>query len=707
MRLTEQILIIILILISPAVLAQEPVTPVDHPPLTEPLTEETIEERLEVIGEDTEEAEIDYTTLIESLSYYQQNPLNLNSADKEDLQRLLILNDMQIAALLDHIHRNGKLLRLEELQTINGFDPGTIRQILPYVRVTEGAERDLAYLRNLFKYGKHQVMIRYQRVLQVQRGFMEPATPTASHYLGSQDKIYTRYRFTFGNRISWGFTGEKDAGEEFFKGSNNVDTWYQPYKGFDFYSAHLFVRNIGIVKAVAIGDYQVEYGQGLIMWSGLAFGKSADVFGIKKSGLGIKPYTSVNENLFMRGGAISLGYDKWKADFFYSNLNVDASITAVDTLDQVQEFSSFQESGFHRTPTEIKNKNRLNRKITGTHVSYKTRKLELGATAMQTTFGADLIRRNALYNYYQFSGKEIINYGIDFSYMHRNYVLFGEAGRSDNGGNAILAGILASIDPRVNVGILYRNYEKNFHALSGNSIAESSNNNEKGTYLAFSTKPARNWTLSAYYDVFSFPWLKYLVDAPSRGFEYLAQVNYRPSRQLEMYFRKKHTHKEVNVTGDPAPIDYLVERDQRNYRFHVTYKVSNSFTLRNRVELSQYRKADEPASEGYMIYLDVTYRGLSSPFTFSIRYLLFDTDDYNSRIYAYENDVLYAYSIPGFFYRGSRFYAVTKYRVMRGIEVWFRYANTFYSNRNTVGSGLDIIQGSNKSEVKAQVRFTF
>src|SRR5690606_34600994 len=141
------------------------------------------------IGEETEEADVDYTTLIESLSFYQQNPLNLNNAAKEDLQRLLILNDMQITGLLDHINKNGKLLRLEELQTINGLDSETIRQILPYVRVTEGYERDLAYLRNLFKYGKHQVMIRYQRVLQEQKGFLEPATPTTSHYLGTQDKI--------------------------------------------------------------------------------------------------------------------------------------------------------------------------------------------------------------------------------------------------------------------------------------------------------------------------------------------------------------------------------------------------------------------------------------------------------------------------------------------------------------------------------------
>lgn len=703
MSLKYFILYLILIFITFSLFAQEP-APTETPVLP---AEEILEEKIEVIGEETESEDVDYSTLLESLNYYQQNPLNLNTAGKEELERLFILNDIQITALLEHINKNGKLLRLEELQTINGFDAETIRKILPYVRVSEGIERDLAYLRNLFKYGKHSVIIRYQRILQEQKGFIEPEDPEASHYLGSPDKIYGRYRFVFGNRLSWGFTVEKDAGEEFFEGSNPVNNWYEPNKGFDFYSAHLFARNIGFVKTIAIGDYQVEYGQGLIMWSGLAFGKSADVLGIKKNGLGIKPYTSVNENLFMRGGAVSLGLKKWKADFFYSYLNVDATITEIDSLDQMQEFSSFQESGYHRTESEIRNKNKLNRQIIGTHLSYKTRKLELGATALQTTFGASLVKRSSLYNHHEFTGKELINYGIDFSYTHRNYVLFGEAGQSDNGGSGILTGILATIDPRANVGILYRNYEKDFHALSGNSIAESDNNNEKGTYIAFSVKPARGWTLSSYYDVFSFPWLKYLVNAPSKGFEYIAQINYTPSRKLDMYFRVKQTHKEENVTGDPTPVDYLVERDLMNYRFHVSYKISPSFTLRSRVEMSNYKKANESASEGYLIYQDVSYRGLSSPLTFSLRYLLFDTDDYNSRIYAYESDVLYAYSIPGFFYRGSRFYVVAKYSVMRGIDVWLRYANTFYSNRKIVGSGLDEIQGSNKSEVKAQVRFTF
>ena len=52
-----------------------------------------------------------------------------------------------------------------------------------------------------------------------------------------------------------------------------------------------------------MGDYQIMFGQGLTFWSGRAFGKSADVINIKKNPLGIKAYTSVDENLFMRGAA--------------------------------------------------------------------------------------------------------------------------------------------------------------------------------------------------------------------------------------------------------------------------------------------------------------------------------------------------------------------------------------------------------------------
>ena len=61
------------------------------------------------------------------------------------------------------------------------------------------------------------------------------------------------------------------------------------------------------------------------------------------------------------------------------------------------------------------------------------------------------------------------------------------------------------------------------------------------------------------------------------------------------------------------------------------------------MELVNYNKEENPFETGYLIYQDVVYKPKSSPFSFSFRYGLFDTDSYNSRIYAYENDILYVF----------------------------------------------------------------
>ena len=97
------------------------------------------------------------------------------------------------------------------------------------------------------KNGQHEWITRLTRTLEKQDGFA-PISDSAlaespnSRYLGDPNKIYSRYRFRFGNFVSWGITAEKDAGEEFFKGSQK--------QGFDYYSGHLFLRNIRKIKAI-------------------------------------------------------------------------------------------------------------------------------------------------------------------------------------------------------------------------------------------------------------------------------------------------------------------------------------------------------------------------------------------------------------------------------------------------------------------------
>jgi hypothetical protein len=185
------------------------------------------------------------------------------------------------------------------------------------------------------------------------------------------------------------------------------------------------------------------------------------------------------------------------------------------------------------------------------------------------------------------------------------------------------------------------------------------------------------------------------------------QLSYTPSKTFDASFRVRQRQKQRNVPDVTEGIPGLVNLDQTNFRFNITYRISPSFKFRNRAEYVVLKNTNGTWEKGFMIYQDISYSAVGSPLTLSARYALFDTDSYNSRIYAYENDVLYAFSIPGLYYRGSRYYLTLKYHVWRGIDVWLRFAQTIYSNKTEQGSGISAIQGPTRSEIKAQIRFSF
>ncbi len=675
------------------IFAQTPVEPIDN------ATEQKIEKLAENAGED-----VDANTLLDKLNYYRNHHINLNHTTQQELQDLLLLNDIQIAAILSHITEFGNFLNIQELQTIDALDLETIFRILPFVTVDETQLFENISLKKIFTGGKNTVVIRGTQVMENQLGFENQNDSnylSNKSYAGSPQKIYARYRYTFGNRISLGFTGEKDAGEQFFKGNQK--------QGFDFNSAHLFIKGKGLIRTLALGDYHAEYGQGVVLHSGLAFGKSADVLNIKKNARGIIPYTSADENLFLRGGALALGYKKFQLDAFYSSHKIDGHVLAnADSLTAQDIISSFQTDGNHRTYSEYSNRHTVTESHIGGHLSYKSNNLTLGVTALKTKFSLPRIPTAYLYNKYDFSGDKNFNSGFDYSYLYRNVSLFGEVGRSMNGGMGYLNGALVSLDPRFALTILHRHFDRDYQALMSAAISENTRNqNETGTMIGISAKPIRFFQINAYYDMFSFPWLRYQVDAPTKGYEYLAQIDYAPNKIFDAYFRVKQQNKPEDFPGTDVLINGLQDVKQTNYRFNIRYKISKEFTLSNRIEYVTLEKRSIGIQKGYLIYQDINFKPMKSKMSVSLSYILFDTDSYDTRIYALETDVLYAYSIPSYYYRGSKYYFVVHYSIARGIDFWVRLARTSYDNQQTVGSSLDLINASHKTEVKAQIRFEF
>lgn len=673
--------------------AQTPVEPAD-----DDATEQKIEKIAEEAGED-----VDANTLLDKLNYYREHQINLNRTTRDELKDLLLLSDIQVEAIFKHIADYGDFISIQELQTIDELDPETIIRILPFVKVDYTNLFEKFEFRKLFTDGKNMIMIRGQQVLEEQAGYQLQNDSTYlinKSYAGSPQKIYARYRYTYGNRISLGFTGEKDAGEQFGKGDQK--------NGFDFNSAHLFIKGGGLIRTVAIGDFQAQYGQGVVLWSGLAFGKSSDVMNLKRNARGLLPYTSSDENAFMRGGALAIGVKKFQLDVFYSSHKIDGHVVNSDTLTVEDIISAFQTGGYHRTFNENRDAHTITESHAGGHLSYKGQNLTLGATALTTKYSLFRFPLPALYNKYDFSGDHNFNAGIDASYLYRNVSLFGEAGQSMNGAMGYLGGALISLDPRLALSVVHRHFDRDYHALMSNAISENSKDeNETGTLIGISTRPIRYFQINAYYDMFSFPWLRYQVDAPSSGYEFMAQVNYTPGKTFDTYFRIKQQNKPENFPGTDVLINGLQDVVQTNYRFNIKFKIAKSFTLDNRVEYVTLEKESAGTQKGYVIYQDINYKPMKSKVSLSLRYVLFDTDSYDTRIYVYESDVLYAYSIPSYYYRGSRYYVLLHYNITRGIDCWLRYSRTAYENQPTVGSDLDMIDGSHKSEIKAQIRFQF
>jgi len=671
-----------------------------------PKQENVLEQKIETLAENSDE-EIDYTNIFDNLMFYLENPIDLNHARIRDLQELLILDDLRINNLLSYIKENGKLLSIYELQAVPGYDLPLIYRLLPYVKVERDLNRVNIGWKEMIKNANHEFFFRVSQIIEEQRGF-SPISPDEleanpnARFLGSPQRYFTRYRFRYGNYFSVGFTGEKDAGEEFFRGS-------QP-QGFDFMSAHIAIRNYGRLKSLNIGDFQAQFGQGLTFWSGFSFGKTADAMNIKRTAQGLRAYTSVNEAQFLRGIGATVNFGNIDVTVFGSRKFINTNVSDLDSASQdIVAFSSFNLSGFHRTPNEIAKRNNVRESIAGTHIAYVKRTLNLGLTAVYSEYSAAFQRSNQLYNYFEFSDRRNLNLGIDYNYIFRNFNFFGEASRSSNGALAYTTGVIASLDPRMSMSILHRNFARDYQGLYTAAIGEASRNiNENGTYVGMQLRPHKHVTVSSYFDTFRFPWLRFLINAPTVGHDGLVQVNYTPSRNFDMYFRFRDRARGRNIPSDGETIIIFPEaQQQQNFRFDVSYKISPSFRLRNRVEYVRFQRFGQSREIGYLIMQDIIYKPLSKPYSFSMRYALFDTESFNSRIYAFENDVLYSFSIPAYFNQGNRFYITFKYVLTRGIDLWFRYAQTYYFNQTSNGSGLTEVQGPSRSDFRLQVRFKF
>jgi hypothetical protein len=639
--------------------------------------QQTLEDLMESQGPEPDE-NVDFQEIMDDLAYIGQHPLSVNLATKEELQRLHFLSDIQIDDLIEFRTKTGQIYSLYEMAVIKGFNPELLQKLEPFINFTIRGDEHKS------KKSNNNIFARSTRAFSNAEGGVQNP-----NYEGSMERYYLRYRHTSCD-FEYGIVAEKDPGEAFFAGANKY--------GFDYASAY---GNFGIGptgQRIFVGDYHVSFGQGLVASQGFSMGKSSETTQIFRSGQGIRSSSSTDENQFFRGIASRMKFGQFTFMPFVSFRTLDANI---DTIVGKPYFGAFQTSGYHRTNSEIAGKNALKQLVGGGYSSFSYQRWSIGCTAVFTRFNAVMNRSDEPSNQFLWEGKENFVAGIDWKGTIKNIFVFGEAAASANHGKALLTGVTLKPASNVEFTAVYRNINKTYFSFFANAFTESSRtNDEHSLYLGFKFFPAPQWTFRGYADFFEHHWIKYTTAAPSKGTELFAQLTFTPSRRTEFYLRFFQEEKEQKVTIENYKYNGLQHINR--LRLNFSHKINENFSIKSRIELSRYSKLNN--EKGLLIYQDLIYKPAVKRFSMNGRLAWFDTDGYNSRLYAYENDMLYSFSIPALYGKGIRTYLNFRQTLNEKLTIWLKFAATHRFSQTGTEEPDDLVT---KSEIKVQFNYQF
>lgn len=626
---------------------------------------------------------------LQELSARLQEPVNLNTATRQQLEQFPFLSDIQIEHLLAYIYIHGRMETLYELQLIEDMDRQTIQYLLPFVciKAINNAEsfQWKTMLKNAIKYGKSEVLTRMDIPLYKRKGYEHT-------YLGPAVYNSVKYGFHYRDQLYAGVVAEKDAGEPFGALHNRY--------GYDYYSFYLLLRNCGRLKTLAVGNYRLSFGQGLVISTDYLMGKTSYASSFNTRSGGIRKHASTDEYTYFRGVASTLALTKHiDISGFYSYRSLDGVITDSETTKG--EITSIYKTGLHRSQKEADKKDLFTLQLTGGNVSYQQNRIKLGITGIYYFFNRPYEPELTGYSKYNLHGKTFYNIGTDYSYRWRRFSFQGETALGKQGW-ASLNRLQYSPVEGTQLMFIHRFYSYDYWAMFAHSFGEGSTvQNEQGYYIGLQTAPFRHWSLFASFDWFSFPWKKYRVNKSSRGVDGMIQVAFSPRSFLNMSLKYRYKQKERDLTKQTLPIFH------HQLRYRLNYSVSEMLSTRTTLDYNHFHSQDRAANIGYQITQMISSQLPWARLFADVQGSYFYTDDYDSRVYVSEKGLLYTFYTPSFQGHGFRYAIRLRYEPNKHWMFITKFGETIYLDRSEIGSGNDLIRGNKKADVQMQLRIKF
>lgn len=577
---------------------------------------------------------------------------NLNDLSYEVAVNLLHLTDYQYYQLQLYIEEYGQLYSVYELPAVDGFTDTDMRHLAERA-VVEPPPPQRPTFRQLLKAGKNVFWVRYGQVLERQAGY---DTSRASHYAGSPAHVQFRYDYSVRQHFGFRIAGEKDAGEAFFRGEQR--------QGFDHYSGSVYVKNLRWLKYAVVGDYRLNFGQGLVLGSSMMSGKGGGVSAARRFGDGIRPVATTNESTLFRGGAVTLGNSNWSGSAFAGRVT-ESDNTAL-----------------------------------GGALSYKRARFAVGGQIV--CYGSFADSASWRQRWLSLLHPDKLNASLSYQAVAGRTLLFGEAAVDGKGHPALLQAALVQVSPVFRVAALLRYYATGYQSPMGSGFRASSGDcGELGAYLTGHLVLSRKVEVDIFFDYYRLLWLSYRTDAPVPGMDAGLALSCNLSRKSTLTARYQWKSRPKNESEDM----YMHRLDEQcRHRLRLQWNCAPLPVLKTKTEVSMVfnkSSSDNQWRKGLLMYQDLACNILRPQLSLHLRIAYFDTDSYDERLYAYENDVYYAFTVGSYYYQGLRACLLLRYKVQR-FSVWLRITRTHYLNRNDISSGLTYIDKPHKTELKVQ-----
>jgi hypothetical protein len=491
-------------------------------------------------------------------------------------------------------------------------------------------------------------------------------------YAEAQERLYNRLQLAFAG-YTLGFVQERDIGEP---------------ELFDYTSFSIGATLPGIVKKAVLGNYELNFGQGLMIGQGRYYTSGADVSGsVRLTSKRLSQYMSSSESGFFQGGAVSLDLKPCELTVFYSANKVDAIINRTSGM-----ITSVDDSGYHRTATERQRKDNVTEKVYGANLLYS-----FSSGSVEGRIGGSWLRYDYGVPLKKLGGESFSTLaGLEGQATIGRFGFFGEAAWAENPEKVTswIAGTEWNPMKGVSTLIAFRDYRSGYYAPFASAFAVRGDHaeNEKGMYAGGGFRLNERISISGYYDWFRFPLLDDHCQFPSDGHDSRAYVSWKPSRFLSLELQVQHKYKEEEKNQGTGNVPHwtalpkITERCRLDCDLELPGNIRLSTLGEVKRAVKKYLAGNETCN-GWLLYEQAGYSG--KRFSVKSRFTVFDISDYDAAIYVYEDDLPQTFSMGMYNGRGKSMILLASWEPSKQLRLAGRFEKVWYSGREVYGDGND------------------